>query len=367
MTRLLLRNALIQPITSAPMYGDILIVDGFIEQISPFIQTKSKDIKEIDCKNAWLLPGFIDSHTHLGLYNESISGNLANDANDSINFINPHHHVKDAINIFDSAFYDAYSNGITTVNVLPGSYQIIGGQCSAILTYGQNLQEMIVNEFTGLKIALGENPKKQTNMTRMGIISALKQLLFETKTEQETYVNSAIKKVLNKQMPIRVHAHRRDDILTAIQLANEFNLELCLEHCTEGHLIIDQIPSDLFITLGPTMTRKSKYELMNKSWDIYPLLGEKNEISITTDHPYIPIQYLPICAAITTKYGLSDLQALKAITIHPAKNLKIDHLVGSIDIGKLANLVLWNGNPFNYQSSVLWTMIKGEIIYQSSK
>lgn len=365
MTNLLLRNAFIQPITSAPMFGDVLITNGKIEEISPYIQMDVRNIKEIDCKNAWLLPGFIDSHTHLGLYNESMSGSLANDANETNQFINPHHHVKDAINIFDSSFYDAYSNGITTVNVLPGSYQIIGGQCCAILTYGNNINEMILNECTGLKMALGENPKKQTKMTRMGIIAAIKKLFNETMNEKETFSNSSIKKVLSKQIPIRVHAHRRDDILTAIELAKEFDLDLCIEHGTEGYLIKDQLSSNIWITLGPTMTRKSKYELANKSWDIYPLLGETHEISIMTDHPYIPIQYLPICAAITTKYGLTDLQALKAITINPAKNLKIDSFVGSIEKGKLANLVLWNGNPFNYQSSVQWTMIKGEIIYET--
>ena len=364
MSKILLTNAFIQPITSAPFYGDILIENNKIIEMSPFIQLNKENVVEIDCKNYWLLPGFIDTHTHLGLYNESISGWIGNDANEQNHFLNPHHHVKDAINIFDSAFYDAYSNGITTVNVLPGSFQIIGGQCCAILTYGESLDDMIINEHTGLKIALGENPKQKTEMSRMGIVATLRELFDETTLAKTTFYNSSIKKVLDKKIPIRVHAHRRDDILTAIKFANDFHIDLCLEHCTEGHLILEQIPTNIPITLGPTMTRKSKYELANKSWDIYPLLNKQNEISITTDHPYVPIQYLPICAAITTKYGLTDLEALKAITINPAKNLKIDHLVGSIEKDKLANLVLWDGNPFNYKSNVLWTMINGKIIFQ---
>lgn len=371
MTKILLKNALVYPITSSAFHGDVLIENGKISRLGKSVKTDS-DVKIIDCTNSCLLPGFIDVHTHLGLYDEG-TGWAGNDANETAERMSPHVRAMDGVYPLDPAFSDAVKYGITTAHIMPGSANVIGGTTSVIKTAGKNIKKMLVQETAGLKIALGENPKRihsqgnKDSITRMGIMGMLRETFYDAMRldQQESLRTSPIIQALNREIPVRVHAHRADDIISAVRFAEEFNLDLRIEHCTEGHLIANELAGlDLKVSVGPTLTRRSKVELKNKTWKTYQELTNHGvEVSITTDHPYTPIQYLNICAAIAVREGLSEQKALEGITILPAKNLRIDKQLGSIEQGKNADLVLWSHHPFHYLAKPKWTMINGIFVY----
>lgn len=372
MTKILLTNATIYPITSNPIQsGDVLIENGKIKDVGTRLVADS-NIKVIDCQQQYLFPGFIDVHTHLGLYDEG-TGWAGNDANETAEALTPHIRAMDGVYPLDQAFTDAIRSGITTVHIMPGSANVIGGTTSVIKTTGKNIQKMIVQEVAGLKIALGENPKRihshgnSDSITRMGIMGMLREAFYKaihTDTPEDLRI-APIVMALNREIPVRIHAHRADDIISALRFAEEFNLDLRIEHCTEGHLIANELSGlKLKVSVGPTLTRRSKVELKNKTWKTYQELTNHGvEVSITTDHPYTPIQYLNICAGIAVREGLPEQKALEGITILPAKNLKIDQNVGSIEVGKDADLVLWSHHPFHYLAKPRWTMIGGEMVY----
>ncbi|MCH6268143.1 amidohydrolase [Neobacillus citreus] len=375
MKKLLLKNAAIYPVTSAPIRsGDVLIENGKIIKVEENI-TCDTDIQIIDCEGHCLFPGFIDVHTHLGLYDEG-TGWAGNDANETHEPMTPHIRAIDGVHPLDPAFTDAVKSGITTVHIMPGSANVIGGTTAIIKTTGKNIKKMIVEETAGLKIALGENPKRihshgnSNSITRMGIMGMLREAFYQAiNTENpDDFRIKPLVMALKREIPVRIHAHRADDIITALRLAEEFNLDLRIEHCTEGHLIANELSGlGLQVSVGPTLTRRSKIELKNKTWKTYQELTKHGiDVSITTDHPYVPIQYLNICASLAIREGLPEQKALEGITILPAKNLKIDHRVGSIEAGKEADLVLWSQHPFHYLAKPLWTMIGGEFIYQDS-
>ncbi|WHX38952.1 amidohydrolase [Mesobacillus sp. AQ2] len=373
MNRILLKNANVIPITSEQRSNcDVLIEKGKISRIEEDIPIASGDAI-IDCSGNFLLPGFIDVHTHLGLYDEG-TGWAGNDANETIEPMSPHVRAIDGVYPLDPAFSDALKYGITTVHVMPGSANVIGGTTSVIKTAGKNIKNMIIQETAGLKIALGENPKRihsmgnKDSITRMGIMGMLREAFYEAMhaDNPDSLRIKPIIQALKREIPVRVHAHRADDIMSAIRFADEFNLDLRIEHCTEGHLIAEELAGlNLKVSVGPTLTRRSKVELKNKSWKTYQELTNQGvEVSVTTDHPYTPIQYLNLCASIAVREGLSEQKALEGITILPARNLRVDHLVGSIESGKDADLVLWNQHPFHYSAKPVWTMINGKIVYQ---
>ncbi|NRD80434.1 amidohydrolase [Bacillus sp. BRMEA1] len=372
MTKLLLKNATVYPITSKPLKsGDVLIEHGKISKVGMQL-TSETDVKMIDCAGLHLFPGFIDVHTHLGLYDEG-TGWAGDDANETAEALTPHIRAIDGVYPLDQAFSDAIKNGITTVHIMPGSANIIGGTTSVIKTTGKNIQKMIVQEISGLKIALGENPKrihsngKSNSITRMGIMGMLREAFYKALhgDHHEKLRITPLIMALRREIPVRIHAHRADDIITALRFAEEFNLDLRIEHCTEGHLIADELSGkNLKVSVGPTLTRRSKVELKNKTWSTYRELTDHGiEVSIITDHPYTPIQYLNICASLAVREGMSEQKALEGITILPARNLKIDNQLGSIEPGKEADLVLWSHHPFHYLAKPKWTMIGGEIVY----
>lgn len=373
--KILLKNAQVYPITSAPILrGDVMIRDGKISEVGQNL-TFDSNTKIIDCFDGYLLPGFIDVHTHLGLYDEG-TGWAGNDANETIEPLSPHIRAIDGVYPLDPAFADAINYGITTVHVMPGSSNVIGGTTSVIKTFGKNIEKMIVQETAGLKIAFGENPKRihshgsEDSITRMGIMGMLREAFYTAKRAEkfESLRITPLIKALRREIPVRIHAHRADDIISAVRLAKEFNLDLRIEHCTEGHLIASELAGmNLKVSVGPTLTRRSKVELKNKTWKTYQELSNIGiEVSITTDHPYTPIQYLNICAALAVREGLSEQKALEGITINPARNLRIDHQLGSIDVGKDADLVLWSHHPFHYIAKPKWTMINGEFVNTNS-
>jgi imidazolonepropionase-like amidohydrolase len=371
-----IRNAHIYPITSDSFYGDIRIRDGKIIEIGEILDHLEDD-QVIEAEGHFLLPGFIDAHTHLGLYDEG-TGTVGNDANETIFAMTPHLRAIDGVYPLDEGFKEAVEHGITTVQVMPGSMNIIGGVTSVIKTHGRFIDDMILRNYAGLKVALGENPKRVHSagrggeLTRMGIMGMLREAFLEVRTQpvSETFAHQMINRVLDHKMPLRVHAHRADDILSAIRLAEEFDLDLRIEHCTEGHLVakeMEQLPFEK-VTVGPTFTRKSKIELKNKTWETYRILHEHGlEISITTDHPYTPVQYLNLCAGLAAREGLPVDVALRAITIHPARSLGVDDRVGSIEVGKDADLVLWSHFPLDYLAKPLMTMIDGKIIFEHAQ
>ncbi|MCM3704937.1 MULTISPECIES: amidohydrolase [Cytobacillus] len=372
--KILLKNAVIYPVTSPTFHGDVIVENGKIKKMGKNLKSDS-NVKIIDCHSHHLLPGFIDVHTHLGLYDEG-TGWAGNDANETIEPLSPHIRAMDGVYPLDPAFSDAAKYGITTAHIMPGSANVIGGTTSVIKTSGKNISKMIIQEIAGLKIALGENPKRihshgnKDSITRMGIMGMLREAFYEALQcdNPDSLRFAPLVKALKREIPVRIHAHRADDIISAIRFAEEFNLDLRIEHCTEGHLIADELEGlNLKVSVGPTLTRRSKIELKNKTWNTYQRLTEHGvEVSITTDHPYTPVQYLNMCAAIAVREGLSEQKALEGITILPAKNLRIDQQLGSIEEGKDADLVLWNHHPFHFLSKPKWTMIGGNFVYMES-
>ena len=371
----LFKQAIVYPVTSPKFQGDVLVKNNKITAIQSYIEP-TQDMTVIDARALHLLPGFIDVHTHLGLYDEG-TGWAGNDANETSEVLTPHIRSLDGIHPFDIAFQDAVQNGVTTVHVMPGSQNIIGGTTCVIKTAGTCIDHMIIQEPAGLKIAFGENPKRvhsngsKESITRMGIMGLLRESFYEA----QHYGNEAdfrmlpILKALRREIPVRIHAHRADDISSALRFATEFDLDLRIEHCTEGHFIVNELAKhNLKVSVGPTLTRRSKIELKNKSWDTYHILSKHGiEVSITTDHPYTPIQYLNVCAAIAVREGLDEKVALEGITIIPARNLRLEKRIGSIEVGKDADLVLWTHHPFHYLAKPVLTMIDGKIMYKKNK
>lgn len=368
----LFKRATVYPVTTAVLREtDLLVENGRIAKIGKNLEADS-DTSIIDCKDSFLFPGFIDVHTHLGLYDEG-TGWAGNDANETIEPLTPHIRALDGVHTLDPAFKDAIKYGITTAHVMPGSANVIGGTTSVLKTHGTNISSMIIQETAGLKIALGENPKRmhshgnKESITRMGIMGMLREAFYKAKhcDEKEDFRSIPLKQALRREIPVRIHAHRADDIMSAIRFAEEFQLDYRIEHCTEGHLIADELAGKKAkVSVGPTLTRRSKIELKNKSWTTYQALSEKGvEVSITTDHPYTPIQYLNLCASIAVREGFEEQKALEGITIAAARNLRVDDRVGSIEVGKDADLVVWNHHPFHFLAKPLLTMINGKIVY----
>ncbi|WP_044022144.1 amidohydrolase [Bacillus sp. SG-1] len=376
MQKLILKNAFVNTITSGIIpYGNVWIEGGKIKKVSSTWEEELlPGAHVIDCKGKPLLPGFIDVHTHLGLYDEG-TGWAGNDANETIEPMTPHIRAFDGVYPLDPGFQDALKYGVTTVNVMPGSANVIGGTTAVIKTFGKNISSMLVRETSGLKLALGENPKRihsngnNDSITRMGIMGMLREAFFNAKycDQPEDLRVAPIVMALKKEIPVRIHAHRADDILTAVRFAREFDLDLRIEHCTEGHLIANELRDlSLKVCVGPTFTRRSKVELKNKSWLTYQELSNNGvEVSITTDHPYTPVQYLNMCAAIAVREGWDPEKALEGITINPARNLGVDHRLGSIEKGKDADLVLWSDHPFHFMAKPMLTLVNGEIAFKN--
>lgn len=365
--------------------GDILIEAGKIVEIGTGLELEDGEV--YDLNGMFVFPGFIDAHCHIGLAEEGVSKSV-DDSNEMNNPITPELRVIDGINPMDLGLKEAYENGITTVAIAPGSANIIGGQFAVLKTAGNRIDDMVIDEKNGIKISLGENPisvygkSGKSPGTRMAIAAILRENLLKA----EEYMDGkgaaldnpeleplafdmkleALLDVMDGSVPLRVHAHRADDIFTAIRIAREFNLDMVLEHCTEGHLIGDQLAAEGFpVVLGPALTDKSKYELRNLSFKTVKELSEKGlKVAIMTDAPEVPIKYLPICAGLAVKAGLLEYEAMKCITLNPAEILRLDDRIGSLEVGKDADIAVFNGNPIRdlYAECVL-TLIDGAPVY----
>ncbi len=341
---------------------------------------------EIDLEGKMVFPGFIDAHCHVGILEDSLTFE-GDDVNESTDPVTPQLRGIDAVNPMDVCFKEALMAGVTTVATGPGSANVIGGSFAILKTHGICIDKMVVKENAAMKFAFGENPKGaynqkgQTPITRMGAISLIREQLFKAKEYMEKlneyYENpeendkpdydikcESLIPLLKGEIPMKAHAHRADDIFSAIRIAKEFDLKLTLDHCTEGHLIADELSGYGYPCLvGPALIGRSKPELKNKSYITPKVLCEKGlSVSIITDHDVIPLEHLPLCAALAVKAGLPYMEGLKAITINPAKALGISEFTGSIEEGKDADLSIFKTDPLDVMSSPELVIINGKIV-----
>lgn len=360
--------------------GDVLIENGKIKAVGESLDA-GEDTGVIDAKGMWVMPGIIDPHCHIGMWEDGIGFEGA-DGNEATDPITPDLRAIDAINPEDYSFQEAREHGVTTVVTGPGSANVIGGQFVALKTFGRRVDDMVIKEPLAVKAAFGENPKRvysgqrKTPSTRMATASILRQTLIRAqeyqkklergKSDSDKMPEKDLKmevlvKVLNKEILLKAHAHRADDILTALRIAKEFNLDISIEHCTEGHRIPEYLLEDSTkVILGPLFSNRSKIELKNMTFKAPGILSKAGvKVAIMTDHPVIPVQHLAVCAALAVREGMDEMEALKAITINAAEATGIADRVGSLEAGKDADIVLYNGHPLDFRSKVLWVFING--------
>ncbi len=363
---------------------DISIEDGKITGIKKSIKPK-KDDEIIDATDKIVAPGFIDAHCHLGLMGDSV-GFENDDVNEKSDPITPQLRAIDGIDPMDRVFTEAYQGGITSVATGPGSANVIGGQFAAIKTFGKRIDKMIIKAPIAMKCAFGENPKRfygtkgKMPTTRMGTAGMLRETLQKakeymlkseaagddiTKKPQYDARLEALIPVLKKEIPLKAHAHKANDIFTAIRIAKEFNVKMTLDHSTDARCIVDELAEENYpMIVGPSLGHRTKVELINKSFRTAAVLNKARiKISITTDSPVIPLQHLPICAALAVKDGLDKWEALKAISINPAEILGLEDRVGSIKVGKDADIVIWSADPLQIDAKVEYTIIDGKVVF----
>lgn len=345
-----------------------------------------QDTEIIDGQGGFLMPGIIDAHCHIGMWEDGI-GFEGSDGNEMTNPVTPELRAIDAINPLDRAFEEALDAGITTVATGPGSANVIGGLFATMKTHGKSVDEMVINDSTAIKTAFGENPKrvysdkKIAPNTRMATAAILRENLMKAKnyvTKQDIAKNSndakepdfdikmeALARVIRKEIILKCHAHRADDILTAIRIAKEFDINISLEHCTEGHLIPEYLKDEHIkaIIVGPSLSDRSKVELRNLTFETPKILNEAGiKVAIMTDHPVIPLKYITLCAALAAREGMEEEESLRAITIRSAQAIGEDHRIGSIEKGKDADIIIYNGHPFDLRNTVKFVMVDGEVV-----
>lgn len=382
---LLIKNGLIYTMKDQIIEnGSILIENGKIVDVGKDI-IAPLDAEVIDAGGRLITPGFVEAHCHLGLWEDGI-GFEGNDGNEMVDPVTPQVRAIDGINPMDRTFKEAYEGGVTTAITGPGSANVIGGSFVAIKTYGHRIDDMIIKNPIAMKVAFGENPKrvyveqKKSPITRMATAAILRETLFKARTYMEKKEKEidplkmpdydmkmeALIPVLKKEIPIKAHAHRADDIFTALRIAKEFDIDVTLDHCTEGHLIAEDLAKEgKGAIVGPTLGDRSKFELRNMTFDTPRILNEAGvKIAITTDASVVPLQYLSLCAGLAHKSGLDEMEAFKAITINPAEIVGLDDRLGSLEVGKDADIVIFDGNPIkDIDYHTYMTIIDGKVVY----
>ena len=343
----------------------------------------------IDVHGMVVMPGLVDSHTHLGMFEDSL-GFEGDDGNEDSDPITPHLRAIDGINPFDRGFEEARAAGVTAVCTGPGSANPVGGQFAAIKTAGICVDDMIIKAPCAMKMALGENPKVVHNekddapVTRMGTMALIRELMFKArdyKKQLDAYNENsddnerpefdikleAMLPVLSREIPVKIHAHRADDICSAIRLGKEFGIDVTLEHCSDADRIADLLEREnLPINLGPTLGDRSKPELQNLSFATYKNLSDRGlSVSIITDHPEITENNLPLCAALAVKHGMNEYRALEAITVTAAKNCRIEDRVGMLKEGMDADIAVFTELPTRFDALCKLCFIDGELVYEN--
>lgn len=376
---LAITNAYVMPIEGEPFHGTVIAENGLITALGPDVDVPA-DAEVRDAAGAWLLPGLVDAHSHLGI-SEEIWGWAGEDTNEMTNPVTASVRALDAINPNDVGFDDALAGGITAVNVLPGSANVIGGLAVALSTYGNYVDDMVLRHPSGLKSALGENPKRvygkkdKTPSTRLGVAQVMRNAIYKAKDYQAKkdagenppydMDSEHINLVLSGQIPWRQHSHRADDIATAFRVAEEFGYELVIDHGTEGYPIADKFAErNIPVLYGPLMTNRSKVEVQDQSNAaprIYHEAGVK--VSIITDHPVIPTEHLITSVALAVREGLDRVEAMRMVTMNPAEVLGLADQLGSLEVGKRADLALWSGDPLDIMQRVVDVWVGGKHAY----
>lgn len=368
--------------------GTVVVKDGKVLEAGSNVDVnKYADAKIIDAKGLIVTPGLVDPHCHIGIMEEGIRFE-GNDTNEMSGPIYPELRGIDSVYVKDMAFEYTYKSGVTTVNTGPGSANVIGGTFCAMKTFGDTVDDMIIKEETCMKMALGENPKRvygsgnKNPGTRMASAALMREWLFKAKDYHKKY-NAWMNKEEDAKEPtfdmklhslmrvfdgmiVKIHAHRADDIMTAVRISKEFGLNSTIDHATEAYLIPEHMKQDnIKLIIGPTLGMASKYELINKSFKSAKVLEDNGiEFAIMTDHPIITVDTTLVQAALFIKEGLSELEALKALTITSAKLNGIEDRVGSLTPGKDADLVIWDGPVFDIMTRPELVMIDGQIVHQ---
>lgn len=409
---LLIKNATIMTMTGeAPFRGYCLADPPRINAVgpgdAPSDLLKNADVSVVDGEGCWLLPGLIDAHCHVGLFDDGLTDE-GDDGNEMTDPVTPHLLAIDGIFQDDVCFREALENGVTTVMTGPGSANVLGGSFALMRTAGRTVDTMAMIQVAAMKAAFGENPKRvygkkdKSPSTRMATAAVLRESLSKARDYQDSKdrkaadPNSSFARdarweamlpVLSGEMMLKIHAHRTDDILTAIRIANEFGLRYTLDHCTEGYLIADLLAAEYVagredgrgsgqpgrgrlegVITGPLMSDRSKPELNRASIRNPGILSAAGlPVAIMTDHPVIPVQYLPVNAALAVRAGMSEQRALEAVTITAAKLCGADAVLGSIEPGKIADLALFTGHPLDYRSRAVLVVSQGRIAYRDEQ
>ena len=378
---MLIKNAMIHDaVNKEPYKGDILVENGKIKAVGGSYEA---DGEVIDAEGLNAYPGFVDAHSHIGLDTTGGPTGMTYDYNEMNDICCPQLRGLDSYYAQDAAIPDALAGGVTTVATGPGSANVFGGTFLAIKMYGNSVEENLIEPNVAMKCAFGENPKRcyrdKVDSARMTTAAIMREALFNARdymlrkeaagddiTKQPAFdmKKEALIPVLKGEMPLKAHAHRSDDILTAIRIAKEFGLKITIEHCTEGHLIVDELKeAGVPVAVGPTLTNASKLELLNKSWTTPGVLADAGlQVSIITDAPVILQEYLPLCAGQAVKAGMDPFEALKAITINPAKHIGVADRVGSLEEGKDADIVLSDGDVMVSDALVKYVIVDGKVL-----
>ena len=367
-----------------PYVADILVKDGKIAAIGEHLEVAGAEVMDASGRDVY--PGFVDAHSHLGLDGYGI-GFEGQDYNEGSDPCTPQLRGIDSFNPMDPTVNMAAMGGVTCVGTGPGSANVLGGTFFAVKTTGRCVDDMVVKDPVAMKCAFGENPKRfykgRGNEVRMATAAHLREMLLKAsdyKERKEAAGDDPLKRpafdmklealipVLNREIPLKAHAHQANDILTAIRIAKEFHVKLTLEHTTEGNLIVDElVKAGYACAVGPSLGHATKFELQNKTWTTPGVLAKAGcQVSIITDAPVTPQKYLSLCAAMAVRAGMEPYEALKAITISPAKHLGIEDRVGSLEVGKDADILIFSGDPLDGISLPDQVLIDGKLIENTS-
>jgi imidazolonepropionase-like amidohydrolase len=383
---LLIKNGYVKPMCVPDIpNGCVLIDGGKIAGVGENLPVPD-GCEVIDAGGRLVTPGFVEAHCHIGLEEEGI-GFEGSDVNERTDPCTPQMRAIDAVNPACEAFSLALQAGVTTACTGPGSANVVGGTFAALKLQGQRVDDMILRNPLAMKIAFGENPKRfygnqqKSPITRMATAAILRDLLSRAqryladidaaaadpgvKAPAYDCKLEAMLPVLRHQIPLKAHAHRADDIFTALRIAREFGLDITLDHCTEGHLIADILAQEhVPVFIGPSFGSKSKYELREKSFKTPSVLAKAGiKFGIITDAPVIPLQYLPLCAGLAARSGLAEDDAWKAVTLWPSELLGLSDRVGALREGLDADVVIHEKNPLSEIGAKVYRVIlNGQVV-----